>query len=113
MSAAVGPAREVRAQVLLEFGEGQIERLGDGHRWWFGRFAPGRSQRIGGAPVEGGFPGGSFRVSGPSGEAEFSLPVRGSKAGGTVYVEAIDRTLRNEDFPADRAVREAWFKAGR
>ena len=32
---------------------------------------------------------------------------------GTVYVEAIDKTLRNEDVPADRAMREAWFKAGR
>ena len=26
---------------------------------------------------------------------------------GTVYVEAIDKTLRNEDVPADRAMREA------
>jgi uncharacterized cupin superfamily protein len=32
---------------------------------------------------------------------------------GTVYVEAIDKTLRNEDVPAERAMREAWFKAGR
>jgi uncharacterized cupin superfamily protein len=32
---------------------------------------------------------------------------------GTVYVEAIDKTLRNEDLAADRAAREAWFKAGR
>ena len=32
---------------------------------------------------------------------------------GTVYVEAIDKTLRNEDVPADRAMREAWFRAGR
>ncbi len=32
---------------------------------------------------------------------------------GTVYVEAIDRTLRNEDVAQDRAMREAWFRAGR
>ena len=32
---------------------------------------------------------------------------------GTVYVEAIDKTLRNDDVTGDRAVREAWFKAGR
>ena len=32
---------------------------------------------------------------------------------GTVYVEAIDKSLRNEDVPAERAMREAWFKAGR
>ena len=32
---------------------------------------------------------------------------------GTVYVEAIDKTLRNEDVPAERAARHAWFKAGR
>jgi uncharacterized cupin superfamily protein len=32
---------------------------------------------------------------------------------GTVYVEAIDKTLRNEDVTEDRAAREAWFKAGR
>lgn len=32
---------------------------------------------------------------------------------GTVYVEAIDKTLRNEDVPQERAAREAWFKAGR
>ncbi len=32
---------------------------------------------------------------------------------GTVYVEAIDKTLRNDEVIADRAIREAWFKAGR
>jgi len=32
---------------------------------------------------------------------------------GTVYVEAIDKSLRNDDVPAERAMREAWFKAGR
>jgi uncharacterized cupin superfamily protein len=32
---------------------------------------------------------------------------------GTVYVEALDKTLRNDEVTADRARREAWFKAGR
>ena len=32
---------------------------------------------------------------------------------GTVYVEALDKTLRNEDVASERAAREAWFKAGR
>ena len=32
---------------------------------------------------------------------------------GTVYVEAIDKTLRNEEVTEERAMREAWFKAGR
>ncbi len=32
---------------------------------------------------------------------------------GTVYVEAIDKTLKNEDLPKDRPIREAWYKAGR
>jgi uncharacterized cupin superfamily protein len=32
---------------------------------------------------------------------------------GTVYVEAIDKTLRNEEIGNDRPIREAWFKAGR
>jgi uncharacterized cupin superfamily protein len=32
---------------------------------------------------------------------------------GTVYVEAIDKTLKNDDIPADRPIREAWFTAGR
>ncbi len=32
---------------------------------------------------------------------------------GTVYVEAIDKTLRNEEVTEERAVRAAWFKAGR
>ena len=41
-----------------------------------------------GAPVEGGFPMGSINISGPSGEAELSIPVHGSRAKGTIYVEA-------------------------
>ena len=32
---------------------------------------------------------------------------------GTVYVEALDRTLRAEEVPGARAEKEAWFKAGR
>jgi uncharacterized cupin superfamily protein len=32
---------------------------------------------------------------------------------GTVYVEALDKTLRNDDVASERAAREAWFKAGR
>ena len=32
---------------------------------------------------------------------------------GTVYIEALDKTLRNEDVTTDRAEKEAWFKAGR
>ena len=31
---------------------------------------------------------------------------------GTVYVEAIDKTLRNDDVVSERAARDAWFKAG-
>lgn len=41
-----------------------------------------------GAPVEGGFPMGSINISGPSGEAQLSIPVHGSRAKGTLYVEA-------------------------
>jgi len=32
---------------------------------------------------------------------------------GTVYVEAIDKTLRNDEVPGARAEKEAWYKAGR
>lgn len=32
---------------------------------------------------------------------------------GTVYVEAIDKTLKDEEVVAERAMREKWFKAGR
>jgi hypothetical protein len=41
-----------------------------------------------GAPVAGGFPMGSFSISGGSGEAQFAMPVSGPKGKGTVYVEA-------------------------
>lgn len=32
---------------------------------------------------------------------------------GTLYVEAVDKTVRNEEASADRASRVAWFLAGR
>jgi uncharacterized cupin superfamily protein len=32
---------------------------------------------------------------------------------GTVYVEALDKTLKNDDIASERAAREAWYKAGR
>lgn len=41
-----------------------------------------------GAPIDGGFPMGSFSVSGGAGEAQFALPLTGSRGKGTVYVEA-------------------------
>ncbi|MGZ5114432.1 MAG: cytochrome c oxidase assembly factor Coa1 family protein [Usitatibacter sp.] len=41
-----------------------------------------------GAPVEPGLPMGSVRISGPSGDAELSIPVQGSKAKGTLYSQA-------------------------
>jgi len=44
--------------------------------------------RMLGAPIEGGIPMGNFHISGPSGEAQFAIPVQGSKSKGTVYVEA-------------------------
>ncbi len=41
-----------------------------------------------GLPIEPGFPMGSIRVSGPSGDAQLSIPVRGSKGKGTIYLQA-------------------------
>lgn len=41
-----------------------------------------------GAPVDPGFPSGSMQINGPSGQAELSIPVQGSKAKGTLYVQA-------------------------
>ncbi len=32
---------------------------------------------------------------------------------GTLYVEAVDKTVKNEEAADDRKSREAWFKAGR
>jgi hypothetical protein len=44
--------------------------------------------RLLGPPIEAGFPMGSFRLDGPSGEAALSIPVTGSKSRGTIYLEA-------------------------
>ena len=41
-----------------------------------------------GFPIEAGFPMGSVSVSGPSGEAQLSIPVQGSRASGTLYLQA-------------------------
>jgi hypothetical protein len=41
-----------------------------------------------GAPIEAGFPMGKIQISGPSGEAELSIPVTGSARRGTIYLEA-------------------------
>jgi hypothetical protein len=41
-----------------------------------------------GEPISTGFPWGSFEVSGPTGKADFSFSANGSKAKGTVYVDA-------------------------
>jgi TPR repeat protein len=41
-----------------------------------------------GAPLETGMPKGSFNTSGPTGEAQLSIPVEGQKAKGMVYLEA-------------------------
>jgi hypothetical protein len=44
--------------------------------------------RLLGTPVTGGFPMGSLRVSGPSGDAQLSIPVEGPRSKGTIYLEA-------------------------
>jgi hypothetical protein len=41
-----------------------------------------------GAPIKTGFPSGNVHTSGPSGEAQLAIPVEGSKARGTLYVDA-------------------------
>jgi hypothetical protein len=41
-----------------------------------------------GPPLETGMPKGSFNTSGPTGEAQLSIPVEGQKAKGMVYLEA-------------------------
>jgi hypothetical protein len=46
------------------------------------------AMRLLGPPIEAGFPMGSFRLDGPSGEAALSIPVQGSKSRGTVHLEA-------------------------
>lgn len=50
--------------------------------------ASAEATRLLGPPIEPGFPMGSIRISGPSGEAELSIPVRGSHARGRIYLEA-------------------------
>jgi Cytochrome oxidase complex assembly protein 1 len=42
-----------------------------------------------GKPMNFGFPMGSIQISGPSGTAKLSIPVEGSKAKGTVYLDAV------------------------
>lgn len=42
-----------------------------------------------GEPIESGIMQGSIQTSGPSGEANISIPLTGSKTEGTAYVEAI------------------------
>jgi hypothetical protein len=46
------------------------------------------AMRLLGPPIEAGFPMGNFRLDGPSGEAALSIPVRGNKSKGTIYLEA-------------------------
>jgi hypothetical protein len=41
-----------------------------------------------GPPIEPGFPMGNFSLDGASGAAQFSIPVQGRKARGTLYLEA-------------------------
>ncbi|MGZ5038433.1 MAG: cytochrome c oxidase assembly factor Coa1 family protein [Usitatibacter sp.] len=41
-----------------------------------------------GQPVSTGFPMGAVSMSGPSGEAKLAIPVEGTKARGTIFVEA-------------------------
>ena len=50
--------------------------------------ANAEAARILGMPIEPGFPMGSIKVSGASGEAELAIPVRGSQRKGTIYLEA-------------------------
>ncbi len=53
-----------------------------------------RATEILGAPIEPGLPTGSVRMSGSSGRAQLSIPVHGSKARGTIYLEATRRMGR-------------------
>ena len=50
--------------------------------------ASAQATQILGLPIEAGFPMGSIHISGPSGEAELSIPVHGSLRRGTIYLEA-------------------------
>jgi len=58
-----------------------------------------------GAPISAGTPFGSIKVSGSTGTAELNFPVTGSKAKGTVYVDAFKRdgvwTIRHLTLKVD------------
>lgn len=53
-----------------------------------------------GTPIEAGVPLGSINIMGPSGQASFAFSVKGPKASGTTYVEAIREMGR---WKVDRA----------
>jgi len=49
---------------------------------------PAVAQKLG-SPIEPGmFVSGNINVNGPSGEAKLAIPIHGTKAKGTIYVEA-------------------------
>ncbi|HUQ28912.1 MAG TPA: cytochrome c oxidase assembly factor Coa1 family protein [Usitatibacter sp.] len=50
--------------------------------------ANAQAMQILGPPIKAGFPSGSVRTSGASGEAELAIPVEGQKARGILYIEA-------------------------
>ena len=47
-----------------------------------------RAMQVLGPPITTGMPMGSINTNGPSGNAEFAIPVQGQKASGTLYVVA-------------------------
>jgi TPR repeat protein len=63
-----------------------------------------------GPPLETGMPRGSFQTSGPTGEAQLSIPVEGKKAKGVVYLDA---TKDMGQWKANRAVLEIEGRAER
>ena len=65
--------------------------------------ASAQATQVLGLPIETGFPMGNIRISGPSGEAQLSIPVHGSKAKGTIYLEA---TKRMGEWRFDRILLE-------
>ena len=52
-----------------------------------------------GEPISTGFPWGTFQISGPTGKADFSFSVNGSRSKGTVYVDARKVSRRMEARP--------------
>ncbi len=50
--------------------------------------ANAEATRLLGVPISSGLPMGAISLSGPSGSAQLSIPVEGSKAKGTVYLQA-------------------------